>query len=109
MSSDWRRHAACAEALNPDLFVSPGTVAAARVVARVFCADCPVRAECLAAAEGSGIWGGHWFPVGRGHRVGRPVDLLAPQRWAASTTGRACAPDGMRLHVSLADLGGGTP
>jgi len=47
MASDWQRDAACATA-DPDLFLAEsGTELRA---ARKFCAACPARAACLAAA-----------------------------------------------------------
>lgn len=79
MSSDWRRHAACADTADPDLFVSPVTRDAAKVVAGRYCAQCPVRAACLEegiAVNAEGVWGGRWLP-GRSDR--QPADLLAPR------------------------------
>lgn len=70
----WRDQAACAGA-DPDLFVPglPGQPipTRAREAAAMFCAHCPVTAECAADAEANrhiGLWGGRWCTDTRGYR-----------------------------------------
>lgn len=62
---DWTTQAACAD--HPDLtwHPPPGRVTPAVEIALLVCRDCPVRRQCLAAAdaleapwEAHGIWGG---------------------------------------------------
>lgn len=62
--TDWRARAACVSA-DPDLFFPVSTAGLSRRQeerAKVVCADCPVRAECLQFALDSGqtygVWGG---------------------------------------------------
>lgn len=63
---------------DPDLFFADSPVEVER--AKTLCADCPVKAVCLAAAlerrEPWGVWGGEWFEggeaVGRKRPRGRP-------------------------------------
>ena len=61
---DWRYSAACRD-VDPELFYPAGTDGPAllRIAeAKTVCAQCPVRAECLAWAmahgEDYGVWGG---------------------------------------------------
>lgn len=61
---DWQEAAACVRA-DPDLFFpnSPGGLSFSQITrAKVVCAACPVRRECLEFAidhdRGDGIWGG---------------------------------------------------
>ena len=63
--SSWIDRAACVNE-DPDLFFPVGTVGPAVCqveAAKLVCAGCPVRQECLAWAVASGmdegIWGGH--------------------------------------------------
>lgn len=55
----WQQAAACIGA-DPEWFFSPDPVETA--AARSLCSSCPVKAECLAHAEGTpesaGVWGG---------------------------------------------------
>jgi WhiB family transcriptional regulator, redox-sensing transcriptional regulator len=61
-ATNWRSSAACRSA-DPDLFF-PGSSAAQKQIARakVICAECRVRRECLEFAvtrdQNYGIWGG---------------------------------------------------
>lgn len=68
----WMEHALCANHPDPDLWFpsESGTRAALQVrAAKDICADCPVTAECLAAAQADpgtyGIWGGLTQPERR--------------------------------------------
>ena len=61
---DWRHRARCRD-VDPELFFPVGTTGPAEAqvqAAKAICANCPVKAECLAWAlrvgEPDGIWGG---------------------------------------------------
>ena len=60
--SDWRQHARCACAEDPDAwFPDPATPEEGTAAARAQCARCPVRRSCLAQAllgDEYGLWGG---------------------------------------------------
>lgn len=63
--TDWRHHAACRSACNPDLFFTTGyTDPALRQIAeaKAVCRRCPVTEDCLAWAiatgQDAGVWGG---------------------------------------------------
>ena len=51
----WREHAAC---LGHDVAVFFPERGTSPEPGKAICATCPVRAECLAAADDDGIWGG---------------------------------------------------
>lgn len=53
----WRSRAAC-RTTNPELFFSLPSDLAGIAEAKQICAACPVRLECLRAADSWGIWGG---------------------------------------------------
>ncbi len=83
----WRREARCADpaaSLTP-LFFSEQLDDIAR--AKAFCADCPVKAPCLAAAlaqrEPWGVWGGELIVNGKvianKRRRGRPPKHPRPE------------------------------
>jgi len=52
--------------VDPDLFFPELPTDVER--AKALCADCPIRAQCLAGAlerrEPWGVWGGEWFEAG---------------------------------------------
>lgn len=58
---EWEAYAACTEVPSKLFFPEPGDPLTARFM-RLFCDDCPVRAECLEYAldnpDLTGIWGG---------------------------------------------------
>lgn len=72
---DWHDKASC-RGTDPDLFfpeqVEGGGTATARR-AKMACAPCPVRAECLEAGlwERHGIWGGMTYKERRAERARR--------------------------------------
>lgn len=78
---------------NPDLWFADAPAELDR--AKAFCSDCPVKAECLAAAlsrrEPWGVWGGEIFERGavipRKRPRGRPrkEDRVAAETGAATT------------------------
>lgn len=58
---EWVEHAACAD-MDPDLFMPPDRVPFS-IEARIACASCPVREDCLEYAMTSpverwGLWAG---------------------------------------------------
>ncbi len=66
----------CVGARKPDRFLVGRPSGPAAETAARYCAECPVRSECLAHARATGsqgIWGGWWFAT---HGYGEPVDLL---------------------------------
>jgi len=83
----WRVDARCRDgaASLTDLFFSADLGDVAR--AKSYCAECPVRAECLASAlarhEPWGVWGGELFVNGRivvnKRRRGRPPKVARPE------------------------------
>ena len=67
---DWRAHALCARAAEPELFFAPGALE--HRVAKRICRDCPVQVQCLTYAMEApvdhGIWGGLTERERRGYR-----------------------------------------
>jgi WhiB family redox-sensing transcriptional regulator len=65
VATDWRLHAACRDS-EPSLFFPIGTTGPAVEqisAAKMICAECSVRDECLQYAlesnQESGVWGGY--------------------------------------------------
>jgi WhiB family redox-sensing transcriptional regulator len=83
----WRAEGRCADstAVLTPLFFSESLDDIAR--AKAFCAGCPVRVDCLAAAvtrrEPWGVWGGELFVNGKvraqARKRGRPPKHLRPE------------------------------
>ncbi len=72
MDPNWTRRAAC-RGSDPEIFFPVGrldgehTYQQARLVARAYCARCPVLRECHRQAErtaSQGVWAGAWRPYG---------------------------------------------
>jgi WhiB family redox-sensing transcriptional regulator len=88
MSAAWRTNAACA-GRGAQFFPEPGIARIDYAKARLVCAACPVREQCLTAAmaaEGSadgrsryGMWGG----LTPDERAGRYREAHAPREAAA--------------------------
>jgi len=81
---DWRTRAACRSA-DPELFTQaendPATELALSYCARGSAAECPVLAQCRAAAwefGGQGVWGGTWRPLRDTVRSLRTVGYVSP-------------------------------
>ena len=87
---------------DPDLWFggSPGELE----MAKAFCADCPVRAACLAGAlrrrEPCGVWGGEIFEHGRIVPRKRPRGRPRKTDIAAAAHPRSTAEAGRDVHAA---------
>lgn len=100
---NWHQQAACRPGKADPSSFSPVdsrcrvNLPAAKMVARAFCATCPVRPECLDAAMHLTAGGmppqeivqaGLWFPLANAADL-RPIDLLATEPAKPAGSGAA--------------------